>query len=119
MRSASAWRSPPSAPPTRRVDDQRTFGLYRLEILAALANAVLLFAVAGYVLVEAVQRLGDPPPAVPSLPVLLIGLLGLAVNGSRLLLLRSGADVSLNVAAPTSRSWRTPSVRLPWLWPPS
>src|SRR5947209_4353986 len=35
---------------------QRTFGLYRLEILAALANAVLLFAVAGYVLVEAARR---------------------------------------------------------------
>ena len=33
-----------------------TYGLYRLEILAALANAVLLFAVAGYVLYEAVQR---------------------------------------------------------------
>src|SRR6188508_2154711 len=39
----------------------RTFGLYRLEILAALANAVLLFAVAGWVLFEAVQRLSDPP----------------------------------------------------------
>ena len=42
-------------------DGQRTFGLYRLEILAALANAVLLFAVAIYVVVEAVRRWGDPP----------------------------------------------------------
>ena len=42
-------------------DRQRTFGLYRLEILAALANAVLLFGVAGYVLVEAARRLSDPP----------------------------------------------------------
>src|SRR5262245_51065717 len=33
-------------------DRQRTFGLYRLEILAALANAVLLFAVALYVMIE-------------------------------------------------------------------
>ncbi|MGH2603391.1 MAG: cation diffusion facilitator family transporter, partial [Dehalococcoidia bacterium] len=39
--SASSGRDGPS---------QRTFGLYRLEVLAALANAVLLFAVAGYVL---------------------------------------------------------------------
>ena len=39
--------------------DHRTFGLYRLEILAALANAVLLFAVAAYVLIEAVLRLAD------------------------------------------------------------
>ena len=28
--------------------DQRTFGLYRAEVLAALANAVLLFVVAGW-----------------------------------------------------------------------
>jgi cobalt-zinc-cadmium efflux system protein len=47
----------------------RTFGLYRLEILAALANAVLLFGVAGYVLVEAVQRFGDAPE-IDSGPVL-------------------------------------------------
>ena len=44
-----------------RVHPQRTFGLYRLEILAALVNAVLLFAVAGYVLYEAVERIGDAP----------------------------------------------------------
>src|SRR5215218_10959927 len=42
-------------------DTQQTFGLYRLEILAALANAVLLFGVAGYVLVEAVDRLDEAP----------------------------------------------------------
>jgi cobalt-zinc-cadmium efflux system protein len=40
---------------------QRTFGLYRLEILAALFNALLLFGVAGYVLYEAAQRLDDAP----------------------------------------------------------
>ena len=39
-----------------QTDGRRTFGLYRLEILAALANAVLLFGVAGYVLVEAARR---------------------------------------------------------------
>src|SRR3546814_720674 len=38
----------------------QTFGLYRLEILAALANAALLIGVAGYVLVEALRRIGDP-----------------------------------------------------------
>ena len=38
----------------------RTFGWYRLEILAALANAVLLLGVAVYVLVEAIRRFGDP-----------------------------------------------------------
>jgi cobalt-zinc-cadmium efflux system protein len=74
----------------------RTFGLYRLEILAALANAVLLFGVAGYVLLEAAQRLEDPPD-VPSVPVLIVGVLGLAVNVVAFLLLRQGAAESLNV----------------------
>lgn len=74
----------------------RTFGLYRLEILAALANAVLLFGVAGYVLFEAVKRLDDPPP-LSSVPVLIVGVLGLAVNVVALLLLRQGASESLNV----------------------
>jgi cobalt-zinc-cadmium efflux system protein len=74
----------------------RTFGLYRLEILAALANAVLLFAVAGYVFVEAARRLDDPPD-VASAPVLVVGVLGLAVNVVAFLLLRQGAVESLNV----------------------
>src|ERR687887_2905313 len=57
----------------------RTFGLYRAEVLAALANAVLLFGVAGYVLYEAIGRIGDPP-AVPGLAVLLAATAGLLAN---------------------------------------
>ncbi|MEV6640359.1 cation diffusion facilitator family transporter [Amycolatopsis sp. NPDC051371] len=74
----------------------RTFGLYRAEVLAALANAVLLFGVAGYVLVEAVGRIADPP-AVPGLPVLLAATAGLAANIVSFCVLRSGAKESLNV----------------------
>jgi cobalt-zinc-cadmium efflux system protein len=74
----------------------RTFGLYRLEILAALANAVLLFVVAGYVLVEALGRLDDPPE-IDSMPVFVVGLIGLAVNVVAFLLLRQGAAESINV----------------------
>lgn len=74
----------------------RTFGLYRLEILAALANAVLLFVVAGYVVVEAAGRLGDPPH-IESLPVFVVGVIGLCVNGVAFALLRHGAAESLNV----------------------
>jgi cobalt-zinc-cadmium efflux system protein len=75
---------------------QRTFGLYRLEILAALANAVLLFAVAGYVIVEAIRRIGDPPD-IDAVPVLIVGVLGLGVNLVAFGLLRAGARESLNV----------------------
>ena len=74
----------------------RTFGLYRAEVLAALANAVLLFGVAGYVLFEAVDRVGDPP-AVPGWPVLLTALAGLTANVVSFLLLRDGAKESINV----------------------
>ncbi|MEI7547591.1 MAG: cation diffusion facilitator family transporter [Actinomycetota bacterium] len=75
---------------------RRTFGLYRLEILAALANAGLLFGVAGYVLYEAVRRLSDRTD-VASTPVLVVGAIGLLVNIVCFLLLRAGADESLNV----------------------
>jgi cobalt-zinc-cadmium efflux system protein len=74
----------------------RTFGLYRAEVLAALANAVLLFGVAGYVIYEAVGRVGDPP-AVPGVPVIVIALVGLAANIVSFLMLRDGAKESINV----------------------
>ncbi|MBF6133965.1 cation transporter [Nocardia otitidiscaviarum] len=74
----------------------RTFGYYRAEVLAALANAVLLFGVAIYVLYEAIARLGEPPE-VPGWPVLIVGALGMVANIASALLLRSGAKESLNV----------------------
>ena len=74
----------------------RTFGLYRLEILAALANAVLLFGVSAYVLVEAIRRLGDPAE-IASTSVLVVGIVGLAVNVVCFALLRGGAEESINV----------------------
>ncbi len=74
----------------------RTFGLYRLEVFAALANAFLIVAVAGYVLVEAITRIGNHPD-VPGLPVLVMGFAGLAVNLALALLLREGAQESMNV----------------------
>lgn len=74
----------------------RTFGLYRAEVLAALANAVLLFGAAAYVLSEAVRRFSDPPQ-VPGLTVVVVALLGLAANVGAFLLLRKGSAESLNI----------------------
>ncbi|GAB2779079.1 cation diffusion facilitator family transporter [Amycolatopsis magusensis] len=74
----------------------RTFGLYRAEVLAALANAVLLFGVAGYVLYEAISRITDPP-AVPGWPVMIVAAVGLGANVVSFLLLRAGAKESINV----------------------
>ena len=75
---------------------RRTYGLYRLEILAALANAVLLFAVAVYVIVEAVRRWGDPPDVLVG-PMLVVAVVGLVANIVAFALLRSGSKESLNV----------------------
>ncbi|GAA2626621.1 cation diffusion facilitator family transporter [Paractinoplanes durhamensis] len=77
-------------------DSHRTFGLYRLEVLAALANAVLLTAVAGFVLVEAVRRFTDPPD-VPAGSMLAVAGGGLVINVIAFGLLRSGAKESINV----------------------
>ena len=79
-----------------RRDPSHTYGLYRLEVLAALANALLLLAVAVYVLYEAYQRLNDPP-AVPGAPLLIVATVGLLVNLTSFSLLRAGAKESLNV----------------------
>jgi len=78
-------------------EGQRTFGLYRLEVLAALANAVLLFAVAGYVIYEAAGRL-ENPPEVLSGPMLMVAVVGLLANLAGWRLLRAGAAESINVA---------------------
>jgi cobalt-zinc-cadmium efflux system protein len=74
----------------------RTYGLYRLEILAALANAALLFGVAAYVLIEAVNRLDDAPE-VPGGTVLVVATAGLVANLVAFALLREGARESINV----------------------
>ena len=74
----------------------RTFGLYRLEVLAALLNAVLLFGVALYVLYEAAGRLREPADVI-GVPMLLVAIVGLAVNVWSFVLLREGAAESLNV----------------------
>jgi cobalt-zinc-cadmium efflux system protein len=77
-------------------DRRHTFGLYRLEILAAFVNALLLFGVAGYVLFEAVRRLQDPPEVLGG-QMLVVALLGLGANLVVFALLREGAQESINV----------------------
>lgn len=74
----------------------RTFGMYRLEVLAALLNSVLLFGIAIFVIREAMLRLSDPREIVAG-PVLVVALTGLAVNVVAFYLLRRGAQESINV----------------------
>lgn len=75
---------------------ERTFGFYRFEILAAVLNAVLLFAIAGFVLVEAWQRFQEEP-VIASGPMLVVALIGLGANVISAQLLRAGSKQSLNM----------------------
>lgn len=77
-------------------DPQRTFGMYRLEILVALGNALVLFGVSAYVIYEAVQRF-TTPHELEEIPVIVVGFLGFVVNGICFLLLREGSTESLAV----------------------
>lgn len=75
---------------------QRTFGLMRLEVIAALANGVVLFVVAGAVIVEAVRRWAEPPE-VPGWPLIATAVVGLAINLVSMRLLTAGQHESINV----------------------
>jgi cobalt-zinc-cadmium efflux system protein len=80
----------------RPASPAKSYGYYRLEILAAAVNAVLLFAVAGYIVYEAYRRFFEPAEVL-SLPMLAIAVVGLAVNIVSVRLLAGGAARSLNV----------------------
>jgi cobalt-zinc-cadmium efflux system protein len=80
----------------RPATSARTFGYYRMEILAAVINAVVLFGVGIAVLVEAWRRLLEPPRVASGL-MLVVALVGLAANGVSLWLLRRGQAESLNL----------------------
>jgi cobalt-zinc-cadmium efflux system protein len=75
---------------------RRTFGLQRVEILAATANALVLFGLAAFILVEAYRRVSDPPEISSGL-MLVVAVVGLVVNTVSLLLLRRGQAESLNM----------------------
>ncbi|CCH87083.1 Cation efflux system protein czcD [Modestobacter italicus] len=74
----------------------RTYGTYRLEVLAAVINGLLLFGVAFYVLYEAVQRFMDPPEVL-GVPMLVVASVGLIVNIISFRLLMAGSKESLNL----------------------
>ena len=80
----------------RRVTDERSFGMYRAEILAAVLNAVLLFAIAAFVIWEGVQRLTRPQDVQSGLMVG-VAAVALVADLAALALLRRGQAASLTV----------------------
>jgi cobalt-zinc-cadmium efflux system protein len=65
---------------------QRTYGFYRMEILASLVNSVVLILLSVYILYEAFRRIFEPPE-IQSFPIIIVAAIGLTVNliGMRLL----------------------------------
>ncbi|HQT52917.1 MAG TPA: cation diffusion facilitator family transporter [Phenylobacterium sp.] len=88
----------------RAADERKTFGYRRFEILAAAFNAILLFGVAIYVLVEGVRRLVRPEP-VESTGMLIVAVLGLGITLVAMRLLSSGKDKSLNIKGAYLEVW--------------
>jgi cobalt-zinc-cadmium efflux system protein len=74
----------------------RSYGNFRVEILAALVNGVLLLVVCAAVLVEVVRRLVEPANVLPG-PMFVLGILGLLANGAAVLVLRQGQAESLTL----------------------
>lgn len=74
----------------------RTYGYYRVEILAALTNAVVLIGISLYILYEAYERFRNPPE-VASKAMLLVAVIGLVVNIAGMFILRAGSTESLNL----------------------
>ncbi|MEO6956941.1 MAG: cation diffusion facilitator family transporter [Antricoccus sp.] len=79
-------------PPTVR----RTFGWHRAEVLTTVFNAVLLIALAIYIVVEAINRVGEPTE-IPGSWLIIVAAIGLLANGVVIMMLRSSAGDSLAV----------------------
>ena len=74
----------------------KSFGYMRFEILAALANAVVLLGVTAYILYEAYRRFFEPTEIL-GWPMMLVAFVGLGVNLASMRLLAGGSSESLNV----------------------
>jgi cobalt-zinc-cadmium efflux system protein len=86
---ALAWTA---RPPTER----KTYGYHRLEILVALVNGLVLWAIAGFIFYEAAWRFYQPP-AVSSRPLMIIASLGLLVNLLGMYVLMPSREHNLNL----------------------
>lgn len=74
----------------------KTYGYFRLEMLAAMANGFILLAIAGYILFEAYRRFADPPEF-HGVPMLVVAAFGLAVNLASVYWLHDAQKQSLNM----------------------
>lgn len=76
---------------------RKTYGYYRLEILSALANGVILLALTVLIVIEAVHRLQSPEP-VKLLPLVGVATIGLVANLLSLFFLRHTGSINVRSA---------------------
>ncbi len=81
---------------SRPAGPRSTFGYHRAEVLAALANALVLLGLCAYLVYAGVSRLGDPP-SVEAGTMVLFALVGLLANGVSMLVLSRADGTSLNM----------------------
>ena len=74
-------------PPT----PERTYGFFRMEILASLANSVVLILLSGYILYEGIMRIFEPPQ-IQGTPIIIAAAVGLIVNFIGLKLFSGGTE---------------------------
>ena len=87
--SALSWSNKPA-------DSKRTFGYARLQVLAAFANGIALIALTVWIIVEAITRFHSPQP-IESLTMLVVALIGLAVNLVVFKLLHGASEGNINI----------------------
>lgn len=82
----------------KKADEKHTFGYKRIEILAALFNAVLLIVISIYLFYEAYQRFLNPEPIKGKLMVI-VATIGFLANLISVLLLQKDKEHNLNIKA--------------------
>lgn len=83
---------------TLPANDRHTYGYHRMQVLAALANGATLLLISFEILKEAIHRFQNPEPIVAG-PMLIIAVIGLAVNIIVALVLREHDHEDLNTRA--------------------
>lgn len=82
----------------REANDSKTFGYGRATILAALLNASVMLVVAAFIVIEAIQRLGNPHPVEGGV-VAVVAFVGILVNGSiAIILSKNRKDLNMRSA---------------------
>ena len=82
----------------RRPSERFTYGLKSSSILAAIANAALLWVAIGAILVETIRRIGDPAP-VSGQTMIIVAAIGIAVNALSAMLFAKGSKSDINLRA--------------------